>query len=94
VLGEPLCARLVLCALIFVLPSIQLDHHHSFDATEVDDVRTDRVLAAKLQTQLMPPQTHPEPTLGVGLDTAQSPCLVAREKWRAHGKKDWDEEAP
>jgi hypothetical protein len=61
VLGESLCARLFPCALIFVLPSIQLDHHHAFDATEVGDVPTDEVLAAKLHTRLMPPQTHPDP---------------------------------
>jgi hypothetical protein len=87
VLGEPVRACFVPGALTFVLPSIQLDHHHAFDATEVDDVRTDRMLAAKLHTQLMPPQMHPEPAFGVGLVAAQSPCLVAREKRRTHGRK-------
>jgi hypothetical protein len=45
--GEPLCARLVPRALIFVLPAIQFDHH-AFDATKIDDVWADRMLATKL----------------------------------------------
>ena len=47
ILGEPLCASLIPRALIFMLPSIQLDYHHAFDATEVDDVGSDRMLATK-----------------------------------------------
>jgi hypothetical protein len=84
--GEPL-VRDASRALIFVMPAVKLDDQHAFDAAKVDDVRTDRMLAAKLHPQLMPPQMHPEPALGVGLFAAQSPCAVAREWWRAHGRK-------
>ena len=53
--------------LILVLTAVQLDDQHAFDAAEIDDVRTDRLLAAKLHAQLMPPQTDPEPPLSVSL---------------------------
>ena len=82
--GEPLCPRLVLCALIVVLPAVQLDDQHAFDTAEVHDVRTDRMLAAKLHTQLMSPQMHPEPALGVSLFSTQSACPIACEGRRAH----------
>ena len=49
-LAEPLCARLVLRTLILMLPAVQLDDQHAFDATEIDDVRTDWMLASKLHT--------------------------------------------
>ena len=64
-------------ALIFVLPAVQLDDQHAFDATEVDDVRTDRMLASKLRAQLMPAQMQPEPALGVSFFSAQSACPIA-----------------
>jgi hypothetical protein len=51
-------------------PAIQLDDQHAFDAAEVDDVRTDQMLPAKLHAQLMPAQMHPEPTLSVSLSSA------------------------
>jgi hypothetical protein len=76
-LAEPLRACRVLRALIFVLPAVQLDDQHAFDAAEVDDVRTDRMLAAKLRAQLMPAQMEPEPTLSVSLFSAQSACPIA-----------------
>jgi hypothetical protein len=75
--GEPPGPRLVPRALIFVLPAVQLDDQHAFDATEIDDVRTDRMLAAKLRAQLMPAQMEPEPTLSVSLFAAQSACPIA-----------------
>ena len=40
---------------------------------------------SKLHTQLMSPQMHPEPALGVSLLAAQSPRAVAQDKRRAHG---------
>jgi hypothetical protein len=75
--AEPLRACLVPRALILMLPAVELDDQHPFDAAEIDDVRTDRMLAAKLDTQLMSPQMHPEPALGVSIFSAQSTCLIA-----------------
>jgi hypothetical protein len=63
---------------VLVLPAVQLDDQHAFEAAEVDDVRTDRMLAAKLHAQLMPAQAHPEPPLGVSFAAAQLACLIAR----------------
>jgi hypothetical protein len=74
---EPLRACRVPRPLILMLPAIQFDDQHPFDAAEIDDVRTDRMLAAKLDAQLMPAQTHPEPALGVGLFSTQSACPIA-----------------
>jgi hypothetical protein len=54
-LAEPLCARLVLRTLILMLPAVQLDDQHAFDTAEIDDVRTDRMQAAKLHTQFDAP---------------------------------------
>jgi len=76
-LAEPLRACRVLRATVLMLPAVQLDDQHPFDAAEVDDVRTDRMLAAKSNAQLMPAQTHPEATLGVSLVAAQSACPIA-----------------
>src|SRR6266851_1098794 len=86
-LAEPLRACRVLSATVLMLPAVQLDDQHPFDAAEVDDVRTDRMLAAKSNAQLMPAQTRPEATRGVSLFAAQSACLVAREGRRTHGMK-------
>ncbi len=58
-LTEPLRACRVLRALILMLPAVQLDDQHAFDAAEIDDVWTDRMLAAKSNAQLMPAQTYP-----------------------------------
>jgi len=76
-LAEPLRACRVLRALILVLPAVQLDDQHAFDAAEIDDVRTDRMLATKLHAQLMPAQMDPEPALGVSLFSTQSACPIA-----------------
>ena len=76
-LAEPLRACRVLRALILMLAAVQLDDQQPFDAAEIDDVGTDRMLAAKLHAQLMPAQTHPEPTLSVSLVAAQSACFIA-----------------
>ena len=48
--GEPPGPRLVPRALFLMLPAVQLDDQHGFDAAEVDDVRTDWMLASKLHT--------------------------------------------
>jgi hypothetical protein len=56
-----------------MLPAVELSYQHAFDAAEVDDVRTNAVLPAKLHTQLMSSQAHPEPSLGVSLFITQSP---------------------
>ena len=61
----------------FMSPAVQLDDQHAFDAAEIDDVRTDWMLAAKLRAQLMPAQMHPEPALGVSFFSAQSACPIA-----------------
>jgi hypothetical protein len=76
-LAEPLRADRVLRALILMLPAVELDDQQPFDAAEIDDVPTDRMLAAKLDTQLMSPQMHPGPALGVSLFSTQSACPIA-----------------
>jgi hypothetical protein len=76
-LVEPLRACRIPRPLILMLPAIQFDDQHPFDAAEIDDVRIDRMLAAKLDAQSMPAQTHPEPALRVSLVTAQSACPIA-----------------
>jgi hypothetical protein len=86
-LAEPPCALRVSRALILVLPAIELDDQHAFDAAEIDEVRPDRMLAAKLHAQLMSSKAHPEPALGVGLFVTQLPRPIARESWRTHGSK-------
>src|ERR1700732_5118484 len=86
-LAEPLRACRVLSATVLMLPAVQLDDQHPFDAAEIDDERTNRMLTAELHTQLMLAQTHPEPTLSVSLFAAQSACLIAREGRRTHGMK-------
>jgi hypothetical protein len=56
-----------------MLPAVELNYQHAFDAAEVDDVRANAVLPAKLQDRLMSSQAHPEPTLGVRLLMTQLP---------------------
>jgi hypothetical protein len=63
--------------LILVLAAVEFDDQHAVDAAEIDDVRTDRMLAAELHAQLMPAQVHPEPPFGVSLLAAQLTCLIA-----------------
>ena len=58
-------------ALIFVLPAVQLDDQHAFDAAEIHDVRTERMLATELHAQLIPAQMEPQATLSVSLFSTQ-----------------------
>jgi hypothetical protein len=56
-----------------MLPAVELNYQHAFDAAEVDDVRANGMLPAKLRAQLMSSQAHPEPALGVRLLMTQLP---------------------
>src|SRR5258705_9355598 len=76
-LGEPVPTSRVLRTLILVLTAVEFDDQHAVDPAEIDDVRTDRMLAAELHAQLMPAQVHPEPPFGVSLLAAQLKCLIA-----------------
>jgi hypothetical protein len=76
-LADPLRACGFLRALILVLPAVQLDDQHAFYAAEIDDVRTERMLATELHAQLMPAQMKPQATLNVSLFSTQSACHVA-----------------
>lgn len=59
------------------MTAIEFHDHPPLHAAEVNNVRPDRMLATELNTELMPSQTHPEFTLGVGLLTTQPPCAIA-----------------
>jgi hypothetical protein len=54
-----------------VLAAIDFDHEPRGVAVEIDDVRSERLLAVEGHAQLFAPQTLPEFLLGVGLVAAQ-----------------------
>jgi hypothetical protein len=83
-LRQPRAARLILRAALQMMSAVNLHDEHSLHAAEVNDVWPDGVLAAEVNAKLMPPQTHPEFALGVGLLAAQPPRAVAWENRRAH----------
>jgi hypothetical protein len=56
-----------------MLPAVEVNYQRAFDAAEVDGVRTNAGLPAKLQDRLMSSQAHPEPALGVRLLMTQLP---------------------
>ena len=64
-------------ALILMLPAVQLDDQHAFYAAEIDDVRTERMLATELHALLMPTQMEPQAMLGVSLFSTQSACPIS-----------------
>ena len=75
--GDPVRTTRVMRTLILVPAAVEFDDQHAVDAAEIDDVRTDRMLAAELHAQLMPAQVHPEPVFGVSLLAAQLTCSIA-----------------
>jgi hypothetical protein len=51
-----------------MLASVQLDDDTCFDAGKITDIRSDRMLPAKLKAvDLSSPQTAPKQALGLGL---------------------------
>ena len=63
-----------------MLRSVQLNNELPIDATEIDYVRSDWMLAAKLETaEPACAQVRPQEMLGVGLRTSEPACLIAFE---------------
>ena len=75
--GGPALVSLVL----IVLSTVGFDDQTIFDASEVHDERTERMLPAKLVgRQTSAAQARPEPALGIGHRDAQGSC-----SWARHG---------
>jgi hypothetical protein len=68
-----------------MLPPIELDHEAMIEGNEVDDVRSDRGLAAKTGTGLTSAQPLPQSALRVGHFLAQPPrpcdLKLAHQLW-------------
>ena len=63
--------------LLRMLAAVEFDHEPPVDAAEVDDERSERLLAAKLESsKLAVAQLRPKQALGIGLPPAQMPCSV------------------
>jgi hypothetical protein len=70
-----------------VLPAVELDDQPQFEAGEVREVRTDRVLATKAEPKQSPAtQVPPETILGIGLVAAQLAGEISSVGCQAHAR--------
>ncbi len=70
-------AGLIVLDLVSMLSAVELDHQAMLPATEIHDVRADRLLAAKFRSCKLPTaKSTPEFALRVGLVGPQLTCAV------------------
>src|SRR6185437_5369342 len=75
-LSEPVVAAYVGCR-VQMLRAVDLDDQPSFDACEIGDVASQRMLAAKAEAgQLAVAQARPEPMFRLGHVTTQLACVT------------------
>ncbi len=71
-LVQILSTTLISLRLAHVVSAVKLHHQEAFRTTEVNDITTNRMLAAELETvHLSGAQAHPELALSVGLTMPQ-----------------------